>query len=179
MRSRAGYLLGGCLIALGVVGPILWFVTSVTSINDEVNGFQRGPLTGETTMQLEAHKYVVYYEGPSADVAVPPFEIEIAEAQTGTPLDIAPYGGYLTYAVPGHEGSAQGTVSPTRAGTYVVRANSDVPSTGSNVALGPSIAGQLVRGILGALAIGLLLVGSGSILLAVTAVRRSRRPRPV
>jgi hypothetical protein len=181
LTSRAGYLLGGCLIAVGVVGAILWFVTSVTSIKDEVNGFQRGPLTGETTMLLEAHKYVVYYEGPSAEVSVPPFEIEIAEAQSGTPLDIAPYGGSLTYAVPGHEGSAQATVTPTRAGTYVVRTNSGVPTTGANVALGPSIAGQLVRGILGAFAIGLLLVGSGSILLAVTAVRRSRlarRPQP-
>lgn len=177
MRSRAGYLIGGCLIPLGVVGAILWFVTSVTSINDDVNGFQRGPLTGETTMQLEAHKYVVYYEGPSAEVAVPPFEIEIAEARTGTPLAIAPYGGSLTYAVPGHEGSAQGTVTPTHAGTYVVRTNSDVPTIGASVALGSSIAGQLVRGILGTLAIGLLLVGSGSILLAVTAVRRSRSRR--
>lgn len=181
MRSRAGYLIGGCLIALGVVGAILWFVTSVTSINDEVNGFQRGPLTGETTMQLEARKYVVYYEGPSGEVAVPPFEIEIAEAGTGTPLDIALYDGSLTYAMPGHEGSAQGTVTPTRAGTYAVRTNSDVQTIGANVALGPSIAGALVRGILGAFAIGLLLLGSGSILLAVTAVRRSRlagRPQP-
>ena len=128
-------------------------------------------------MQLEAHKYVVYYEGPSAEVAVPPFEIEVAEARTGTPLAIAPYGGSLTYAVPGHEGSAQATVTPTRAGTYVVRTNSDVPTTGANVALGPSIAGQLVRGILGTIAIGLLLAGSGSILVAVTAFRRSRRRR--
>jgi hypothetical protein len=122
MKSRAGYLLGGCLITLGVVGAIIWFVTSVTSVKDEVNGFQRGPLTGKTTMQLEAHKYVVYYEGPSAEVSVPPFEIEIAEERTGTSLDIALYGGSLTYAVPGHEGSAQATVTPTRAGAYVAPA---------------------------------------------------------
>lgn len=178
MRSRAGYWIGGCLIVLGGVGAIMWFVTSATSITDEVNGFQRGPVTGETTMQLGAQKYVVYYEGPSAEVAVPPFEIEIAEARTGAPLAIAPYGGSLTYAVPGHEGSAQATVTPARAGAYVVRTNSDAPTIGAGVALGRSIAGPLMRGLLGAFAIGLLLVGSGSILLAVTAVRRPRRATP-
>jgi hypothetical protein len=177
MRSRAGYLLGGCLIALGVVGAILWLFTSATTIPDEVNGFQRGPVTGETTMQLEAHKYVIYYEGSSAEVAVPPFEIEIAEARTGTPLAIAPYSGSLTYSILGHEGSAQATVTPERPGAYVVRTTSDVRPIGANVALGRSIAGPIVRALLGAVAIGLLLIASGSILLAVTAVRRSRSRR--
>jgi hypothetical protein len=128
-------------------------------------------------MQLEARKYVVYYEGPSAEVSVPPFEIEIAEARTGTPLAIAPYGGSLTYSFNDHEGSAQATVTPRRAGSYLVRTNSDVRSTGAAVALGPSIAGPLLRGILGTFAIGGLLVLSGGILLAVTAVRRSRARR--
>jgi hypothetical protein len=177
MRSRAGYWIGGGLILLGVVGAILWFITSLANITDEVNGFQRGALTGETTMQLEAHKYVVYYEGPSADVSVPPFEIEIAEARTGAPLALEPYGGSLTYSVGGHEGSAQATVTPARAGAYVVRTNSDVRPTGANVALGRSIAGPLVRVLLGTFAIGGLLVASGGILIAVTAVRRSRSAR--
>ena len=161
MRSRAGYWIGGGLIVLGVVGAILWFVTSAASISDDVNGFQRGPLTGETTMQLEAHKYVVYYEGPSADVSVPPFEMEIAEVRTGEPLALEPYGGSLTYAVAGHEGSAQATVTPARSGVYVVRANSEVRPIGANVALGRSIAGPLVRVLLGAFAIGGLLVAAG------------------
>lgn len=178
MRSRTGYLIGGCLIVLGVVGAILWLVASVTSIPDEVNGFQRGPVTGETTMQLEAHKYVVYYEGRSAEVAVPPFEIEIAEARTGAPLAIVPYNGSLTYSIPGHEGSAQATVTPERAGAYVVRTTSDVRPIGANVALGRSIAGPIVSALVGAFAIGLLLIASGSIMLAVTAVRRSRRAPP-
>ena len=177
MKSRAGYWLGGCLITLGVVGAIFWLVTSLTSLSKEVDDFQRAPLTGVTTMQFEARKYVVYYEGPSANEFVPPFDLEIVEAQTGKPLALAAYGGSLTYSINDHEGSAQATVTPAHAGAYVVRTNSDLPRVGSNVALGPSIAGQLLRGILGTFAIGGLLVASGGILIAITAVRRSRSRR--
>lgn len=177
MRSRAGYWIGGGLIVLGVVGAAVWVLTSLLSLSDEVNDFQRGPLPGQTTMQLEARKYVIYYEGPSAEVTVPPFEIEIAEARTGAPLAILSYGGSLTYSFNDHEGSAQATVTPRRAGAYVVRTNSDVRSSGSAVALGRSIAGSIVRAILGAFAIGGLLVASGGTLFAVTAIRRSRARR--
>ena len=128
-------------------------------------------------MQFEARKYVVYYEGPSANEFVPPFDLEIVEAQTGKPLALAAYGGSLTYSINDHEGSAQATVTPAHAGAYVVRTNSDLPKVGSSVALGPSIAGQLLRGILGTFAIGGLLVASGGTLFAITAVRRSRSRR--
>ena len=181
MRSRVGYWIGGGLIVLGVVGAVLWFVTSLTSLSNAVDDFQRAPLTGETTMQFEARKYVVYFETPTAEEFVPPFDLEIADAQTGTPLALKDYGGSLTYSINDQEGSAQATVTPARAGAYVVRTNSDLPRVGSSVALGPSIARQLLRGILGTFAIGGLLVGSGGILIAVTAVRRSRlarRPQP-
>lgn len=83
----------------------------------------------------------------------------------------------LTYSINDQEGSAQATVTPAHPGAYVVRTNSDLPRAGANVALGPSIAGQLLRGILGTFAIGGLLVGSGVILLVVTGVRRSRARR--
>ena len=128
-------------------------------------------------MQLEARKYVVYYEGPSASEVVPPFNVEITDAQTGEPLALAAYGGSLTYSINDHEGSAQATVTPAHAGAYVVRTNSDLPRVASGVALGPSIAGQLLRGILGTFAIGGLLVASGGTLIAITAVRRSRSRR--
>lgn len=177
MRSRAGYWIGGGLAVVGVVGAILWFVTSLMSLSDDVNDFQRGPLPGETTMQLEPRKYVVYYEGPSAEESVPPFEIEVAGAQTGAPLVLEGYGGSLTYSFDNHEGSAQATVTPARAGAYVVRTNSEVQVTGANVALGPSIAGSLLRGILGTFAIGGLLVLSGGTLIAITGLRRSRARR--
>ena len=71
MRSRVGYLTGGGLIAVGVVGAVLWFVLSLVNLSNEVDDFQRVPVPGEGTVQLEARKYVIYYEGPNADEVVP------------------------------------------------------------------------------------------------------------
>ena len=161
MRSRAGYWVGGGLVVAGVLGAVLWFITSLAHISNGVDDFQRAPVPGEATMQLEARKYVVYYEGLNADEVVPPFEIEIADATTGTPLAIAPYGGSLTYSFSGHEGSAQGTVTPVHAGAYAVRTDSGARTSGASIALGRSLAWPILRGILGTFAIGGVLVASG------------------
>ena len=177
MRSRAGYLIGGGLVVAGVIGAVLWFATSLMSLGDEVDNFQRVPVPGKTTMKLEAHKYVVYYEGLTADEVVPPVEIAITDAKTGTPLAITPYGGSLTYSVSNHEGSALGTVTPAHDGVYAVRTHSNVRASGANVALGRSLTWPILRGILGTFVIGGLLAGSGVVLLIITAVRRSRARR--
>jgi hypothetical protein len=177
VRSRSGYWIGGGLIVAGIAGAVLWFVTSLMALDDKVDDFQRAPLPGTATVQLEGRKYVIYYEGPNAESSVPPFEIGVTDARTGQPIDIATYGGSLTYSMSGHEGSAQATITPARAGEYVVRTETDARVTGSNVALGSSIAGQILRTILGAFAIGGLLLVGGGTLIAVTAIRRSRAGR--
>lgn len=175
MRSRAGYWLGGGLVAAGVLGAVAWFVGSLMSISDEVDGFQRVPLPGQGTVQLEARKYVLYYEGSGAGESVPAFSVDMAD-RAGAPLRIADYGGSLTYAFSGHEGSAQGTVTPTRAGPYTVRATGG-GRIGESLAFGRSITWPILRGILGTLAIGLVLVGAGITILVITGIRRSRAKR--
>lgn len=176
MKSRVGYWIGGGLIVLGVLGAVLWFVSSLTSLRNEVDDFQRVAIPGEATMKLEARKYVVYYESLTAGEAVQPFEIEITDTRTGTPLALAPYGGSLTYSFSGHEGSAQATVTPAHAGAYAVRTGNGSGS-GASVALGRSLAWPILRGLLFTIAIGGLLVGSGATSIVVTAVRRSRARR--
>ena len=176
MRSRAGYWIGGGLVVAGLLGAVLWFVSALAGIDNDVDDFQRVPVPGEATVQLEARKYVVYYESLTAEEVVPPFKIAIADARTGTPVAIEPYGTSLTYSVSGHEGSAQATVTPAHAGAYAVRTD-DGETSGASVALGRSLAWPILRGILGTFAIGGLLAGSGVILLVVTAVRRSRARR--
>jgi hypothetical protein len=173
VRSRAGYWIGGGLVAAGVLGAVLWFVTSLVRLDREVDDFQRVPIPGEATVQLEARKYVVYYESSTAEEVVPPFRIAIADARTGTPLAIESYDNSLTYAGFGHEGSAQATVTPARAGAYTVRTD-DGQAGGASVAFGRSLSWPIVRAIIGTFAIGGLLAGSGVVLLVVTAVRRSR-----
>jgi Domain of unknown function (DUF4234) len=177
VRSRAGYWIGGGLVAVGVLGAILWFVGSLMRMSDEVEAFPRVPVPGEATIELEARKYVVYYESSSAEQSVPTVELAITEARTAVPLAISPYSGSLTYSFSGHEGAALATVTPGQAGGFTVRTDSAAATSGASVALGRSLAWPILRGILGAFAIGGLLVGAGGTLIAVTAVRRSRRPR--
>ena len=173
MRSRAGYWIGGGLIAAGVVGAVLWLVLSLMNLDNEVDDFQRVPVPGERTVQLEARKYVIYFEGPNADEAVPQFEIAITDTGTERPLAIASYDGSLTYSF-GEEGSAQATVTPPRAGAYAVRTAGADGTSDAQVAFGRSIAGSILRSILGMFAIGGVLLGAGVVLLVVTIVRRRR-----
>lgn len=173
MRSRAGYWIGGGLVAAGVVGAVLWFVLSFMNLDNEIDGFQRVPLPGDRTVQLDARKYVIYYEGPNADESVPQFEIAVTDSATERPLAIDSYGGSLTYSF-GDEGTAQATVTPTRTGAYAVRTSGGDGTSGAQVAFGRSIAGSILRSILGVFAIGGVLIAAGVILLVVTSVRRRR-----
>jgi hypothetical protein len=177
VRSRAGYWIGGGLVAAGVLGAVLWFVGSLMRLSDEVDGFQRVAIPGEATVQLDAHKHVLYYEASGAEEAVPGFTIEIADARTGAPLGIATYENSLTYSFSDHEGSAQATVTPARARQYRVRTNGGGPKSDETLALGRSLAWPILRGILGTFAIAALMVGSGAILLVITGIRRSRAAR--
>jgi hypothetical protein len=105
-----------------------------------------------------------------------PFEVEIADALSGAPVTVEPYGGSLTYSFSDRDGSAAGTVTPTRAGPYAVR--TDGPrAIGANVAFGRSLAWPIARVLVGTFAIGGLLLAAGIVLIIVTAVRRSRASR--
>jgi len=176
MTSRAGYWIGGALIFAGVAGALLWGVLSFRSMGDTVDEFARAPAPGSARVELEARKYVVYVEGPGVgrDFA-PPVELQILDPAGGGLLPVAGYGGSLTYSMGGHSGRALGTVTPPRAGTYDLRAATAADlSAGYAVALGDSIAGRIVRTILGAFAIGGLLLAAGIALLVTTGVRRRR-----
>jgi hypothetical protein len=153
MRSKTGYWLGGSLVVAGVAGAVLWFVFSLVNFSDEVDDFQRAAIPGEANVRL-GRKYVIYYEGTIVvDGAVPPFDVEVADARTGASLPIAPYDGSLTYTVSGRDGSAVATVTPSNAGEYVVRTDGDPGPTGASVALGRSLAAPLLRWVLGTFAI--------------------------
>lgn len=174
MNSRAGYWIGGGLIVGAVVGAILWGVLSFVSIGNTLDDFARVQAPGSRAVALEARKYVVYFEGPGAgEDYTPPIEVTIRDARNEQPLGIADYGGSLTYSIGGHSGTAQATVTPARAGRYVVSAaTTQEPSAGLEVALGESVGGKIVRAILGAFAIGGLLLVAGIILIVMTVARR-------
>ena len=180
VTSRAGYWIGGGLIVAAVAGAILWGVLSFTGIGETVDDFQRAPAPGTAQVQLEARKYVVYVEGPGVGRDLePPVEIRIVDRSGDGVLPLADYSGSMTYSISGHSGSAVATVTPRRAGVYSLRAaTTSPPSAGLQVAVGDSIAGRIVRTILGAFAIGGVLLAAGIALLVTTGVRRRRRGAP-
>ena len=179
--SRAGYWIGGALVAAGVLGAVLWFVTSLARVSGEVDDFQRLPLPGTATLRLEARKYVIYYEARNADKTGTGFDLEINDARTGAALDTRRYEDSLTYSF-GHAGSAQATVTPPRASDYVIRAKGGDGARGAHLAVGRSLAGAILRTLLVTFAIGGLFAGSGVVLLVITGIRRrrvSRAPQPM
>jgi hypothetical protein len=177
VTSRAGYWIGGGLIVAAIAGAILWAVLSFVAIGDTVDDFRRAPAPGAASVQLEARKYIVYLEGPGVgEDFAPPVEVQVVDRRSQRALALAVYSGSLTYSLGGHSGRAVATVTPPRAGAYELRAAAPAdPASGFAVALGDSIAGRIVRPILGAFAIGGVLLAAGIALAVTTGVRRSRR----
>ena len=176
MTSRAGYWIGAALIVAGVAGAILWGVLSFTGIDDTVDDFVRAPAPGMARVELETRKYIVYVEGPGVGRDYePPVEIVVVDPSGDRVVPLADYSASLTYSFGDHSGTAVATVRPPRAGVYSLRAaTSAPPSAGLQVALGDSVAGRIVRTILGAFAIGGLGLMAGIGLIVTTAVRRRR-----
>jgi len=173
VTSKAGYWIGGGLIAFAVVGAILWGVFGVIGVVNAVDDFQRVPIPAARSVELGAEKSIIYVEGPRADERTPPVRFAIIDPGTERSLPIASYGGSLTYSFD-TTGSAIATVTPPRAGRYVVRTQG-VRDGLYELAIGDSIAGKLVAAILGAFVVGGIFALSGTALIVVTSIRRSRR----
>jgi hypothetical protein len=103
---------------------------------------------------FDARKYVLYVEGPEARDDPPEIEYAVVNPRTGRRLRLASYESALNYAFD-TSGSADRTVSPRRAGTYELRAADSRVAPGRYVvAIGESIAAELIVAIVGALAFG-------------------------
>jgi len=176
MTSKAGYWLGAGLMVLAVVGAILWVASSAAEGLRTVDDFQRVPVPGTETVQLEDRKLVIYVEGPGVDEIRPDVRFAIFDARTEQRLRIAPYSGSLTYSF-SRSGAAVATVTPPRSGDYVVRTQGRSEISGFDLAIGESIAGRILRTILGALVIGGVLGLGGTGLIVATSVRRGRLKR--
>jgi hypothetical protein len=174
VTSKAGYWIGGGLILCAVAGAILWAVVAVSHIVSLIDDFQHVQIPGSENVRLEARKYVIYVEGPGADRSVPPVRIQITDPRTQTPVPLQPYTSSLTYSF-NTKGSAQATVTPSRAGVYRVRTGGVDAQSGYQIAIGESVGGKIVSTIVGAFVVGGVLGISGIALLIVTGVRRSRR----
>jgi hypothetical protein len=182
--SKAWYAVAGALAVAAAAWLTLALVLGFHSLSDKVDGFQRSRVTGQAQLTFtEPGGYVVYYEVPGADAesAVPAFRVDLAASDGGAPVPIHDYGGSLTYSLSGHAGRAVGTFRIDEPGSYSLTTDAagSPQLEGATVAVGPSVAGSIVRIVLQALGPALALFLAGLVLAIVVAIRRNRaRPSP-
>jgi len=173
--GKGGYMIGTILIILGVVGGIAWLVIGITGLEDTVDDFDRVPVDEVRTLDLDEGDYVVYGEkggGDANSATLASFRIRPAGGE-GRELDVDDYEAELTYDFGDRPLRAQFTFEIEESGEYEV-VGEGIRGNATTVAIGPSIAGDLVAAILGGFAIGGGLTLIGVILLIVTGVRRRR-----
>ena len=159
---------GAILIALGVLSIIAWIVYGVIEIDRTVDDMVRAPEGGVTEFAVESPRsWTVYVEPQSADLGGLRFSIH---DQAGERVDMQPYGGDLSYSVTGHSGRAVATISLASGDHRLVVEGSGTRS----VAIGSSVGGRIVWILVGSLLIGIPMIGGGSALLIVGALRQSR-----
>lgn len=161
IRPKARWFwIGGGVIVLGVVAAIAMFVLGFVAIANTVDDFERVSPDGGGASIDSAGEYVIYYEGRDSAADV------IVTSPNGEVIPLSFYTGGLNYGFNGRSGEALYTFDAPTSGVYRVETNGDI-------AIGKSIAGDLVRTILLPFVIGGVTFLVGLIIIIVTAVRRS------
>ncbi len=174
--SAFGYILGAIFIVLGVAGGIVWGVVNFVDFQDAIDDFERVPVGQVGTVDLDEGEYVVYAErggGEALSAFLSEVRMRPAGQEGAEEIEFEEYEAEFTYEFGGRVGRAQQTFEIEDAGEYQVRV-SDVGSTATTAAFGPSVASDLVAAILGAFVIAGIGIVVGVVLLIVTGVRRRK-----
>lgn len=177
--GRAWYL-----VALGLfAGGVTWLVVSVLALAGQVSSFQRVPLPagGEITLP-HGGGYVIYYEAHGASSGtVPSFDVRVAPRSPGAAaLTPQPYHSLVTYGFGHHHGRAVLTLRVSRPGRYLVEPRgAPTVAGGSDLAVGGSVTGAIVRILLPSLPLILLACLSALVLFVIRAVLISRARKQV
>ncbi len=161
IRPQARWFwIGGVIMVGGVLAAIAFGVLSFFGIADTVDDFPRVARGTDTVVIESSGEYVIYAEDGTAFATV-----EVLTPD-GEPVPTSPYLTGLSYDFNGRSGQAASTFEAEATGPYVV-------TTDTDIAIGPSIAGDLLRTILIPFVVAGLAVLLGLIVIIVTAVRRS------
>ena len=167
----AGYWIGGGLVLLGIVGAIVWFVIGLVGISNAVDDFERVPADGGGEVALDDDTaYVIYIEDRSTSRFASNVRVTLTDPSGGA-VDVRNYGSEFNYDFGGRAGTALFTFRSGSAGEYLLASESS--AVGSSLAVGPSLAGDLVWTIAMPFVIGGIGFLVGIILIIVTLVRRS------
>lgn len=168
------HVLGGVLMAVGVIGGIVILVVGVLRSFSKVEDFDRVAVPGEGVVTLESGSYTVYHEFPGAYDGVSGPRVEVAlTAPDGSDVDLGRYAADVTYEWDRYEGAALYSFRADTDGDYQV----SVDGAGDAIAIGEGIGSELAGGLLGGLGFGFVAFVSGLVIVIVTAVKRGRRKR--
>jgi hypothetical protein len=163
-------------VATALAG-LAWAAVVLVLVVGSVDSFQRVPVPGTGQVSLASGQYVIYYEAPaSVGGPVPLGHINVTPlSNPGAVGGITGYSGSLTYSLGSHQGTAIAVVQISRPGRFLVQATSSVTVPGARLAIGPSLTGWILTGVLPTL--GLIL--AGIVVAVVVAVMRRKQRRVI
>ena len=161
------------------LGGAAWVVFGFVSLSGKVDSFARVPLPAGGTVTLNhSGGYVVYYEGAGANSdRIPRFVVHVAAAPPAAMGELHSYAAAVTYSIGAHQGRAVLTLQVVHPGRFlVVPSGATAVAGGSDLAIGPSIAGSIAGIVLPSIA--LIFVGIiGGIVVFIIRHARTRRAR--
>jgi hypothetical protein len=165
------------LVLAPVLASFAWVAVVLVLVDGAVNSFQRVPAQGTGEVSLHSGQYVIYYEAPEPFVGpAPAGHVDVKPLSgSGAVGGMIAYKNSLTYSFGSHHGTAVLVVQISRPGRFLIRATSSPAVQGARLAIGPSINGWILVGVLPTL--GLIL--SGIAFVIVIAVRRRNHRRAI
>jgi hypothetical protein len=176
--SARGYWVGGTLIALAVIGSILWTALAWIGLNHRIDGFPRSTVPGTAAVHVtDTSTQVLYYESARGITPIPATAIRVTDA-AGHAVPVSGYSLDVRYDVPGNldrVGSAVASFHATEGNYTITTVATANPGT---LTIGGDIVQYAIPHLVGAGLVLILGTAGGLTLLVVTAARRaSHRPR--
>ncbi|MGK8511368.1 hypothetical protein ACRS5S_26200 [Nocardia asiatica] len=174
--SARWFVLGGALIALGIIGGVVLGAFGFLQTSGRIDDFQRVKVPGSGVVNLtESGGYTVYFEYPEASSRGTSGTVNLRVLDPGGKhVDLQKYDASVTYSFGKHEGRAGFSFQAAEPGAYRV---TTAGSSEVTVAIGQGLGSSFVGTLLGALALGFGGVVLGVLVIVVVAVKRSASKR--
>ena len=148
-----GALAGMALVALGVVTT----VDGIKGFSDVRIEDTRTPIPGDREVELDAGKYVLFYEVSEESVShldqgefpIPALDVTVRLAGDGSPLDLDDYSADFDVSSGGRAARAAATLEVPEDGTYEIAARTPARASEPAVVLGRPITRRVLRLIAG------------------------------
>jgi hypothetical protein len=178
-RSRKPLMWGGVLVVVGVVIGVVLIITAFTRLDDKVSSFYRlGAPDVQEVFFDSAGEYVIYDESlglPQDGVA--PFEVTVTRTGTGLDVPVSASVDDIDYDTSGNSGQAVFEFSIPAVGTYEIQTSVSVDAGLAQLAIGRSVFGDLLKGLVLAAVVGGGIIVLGILIAVIGSIPRRQRGR--